>query len=52
MKPISCNQEIGDKERFLSPEAPQGPSGYQCQHHLRRSESEAMHNRRLSRQWL
>ena len=29
MKPISCNQEMGDTERLLCPGAPQGPSRYQ-----------------------
>ena len=29
MKPISCNQEIGDTGRLLCPEAPQDPAGYQ-----------------------
>ena len=26
MKPISCNQEMGDTERLLFPGAPQGPA--------------------------
>ena len=26
MKPISCNQEMGDTERLLCPGAPQGPA--------------------------
>ena len=28
MKPISCNQEMGDKERLLCPGAPQGPAWF------------------------
>ena len=28
MKPISCNQEMGDKERFLCSVAPQGPAQF------------------------
>ena len=27
MKPITCNQEMGDPERLLCPAAPQGPAG-------------------------
>ena len=26
MKPISCNQEMGDTKRLLCPKAPQGPA--------------------------
>ena len=29
MKPISCNQEMGDTERLLCPGAPQGPAEFQ-----------------------
>ena len=29
MKPISCNPEMEDTERFLCPGAPQGPALYQ-----------------------
>ena len=29
MKPIFCNQEMGDTERLLCPGAPQGPARYQ-----------------------
>ena len=29
MKPISCNQEMGDTGRLLCPGAPQGPTQYQ-----------------------
>ena len=29
MKPISCNQEMGNTERLLCPVAPQGPARYQ-----------------------
>ena len=29
MKPISCNQEMGDTKRLLCPGAPQGPAWYQ-----------------------
>ena len=28
MKPISCNQEMGDTKRLLCPGAPQGPAPY------------------------
>ena len=31
MKPISCNQEVGDTERLLCSGAPQGPAGLQEQ---------------------
>ena len=32
MKPISCNQEMGDTERLLCPGAPQGPAWFQKEH--------------------
>ena len=38
MKPISCNQEMGDGERLLCPGAPQGPARYQT--HLCRGPTE------------
>ena len=31
IKPISCNQEMGDTERLLCPGGPQGPAVYQSQ---------------------
>ena len=31
MKPISCNQEMGDTERLLCPGAPQGAAQYHPQ---------------------
>ena len=37
MKPISCNQEMGDTERLLCPEAPQGPARY---HHNRAGDTD------------
>ena len=37
MKPISCNQEMGDTERLLCPRAPQGPAQYRyrSEHHIK-----------------
>ena len=31
MKPVSCNQEMGDTKRILCPGAPQSPAGYHHQ---------------------
>ena len=39
MKPISCNQEMGDPERLLCPGAPQGPAWYH--HYLVDEETES-----------